>query len=158
MRGNVGTRLAKIEAGEADATLLAAAGLDRLGMADVGHAIPLDTMLPAPSQGAIGIEVRADDATTHAIIAAINHASTMRCVMAERAFLAALNADCRSPVAANACLGADGTMTLAAEIYDADGAHGVASRTTVADDDEPATLAAHMLASAPDSVRALFAG
>ena len=83
-RGNVDTRLAKLAAGEVDATLLAAAGLDRLGRSDVGTAVPIDEMLPAPAQGAVGIEVRADDAATAALIAAIDHAPTSRCVAAER--------------------------------------------------------------------------
>ena len=68
-RGNVATRLAKLGAGEADATLLAAAGLDRLGMNDTGTAVPVDLMLPAPSQGAIGIETMAGNVAVNALIA-----------------------------------------------------------------------------------------
>jgi hydroxymethylbilane synthase len=100
LRGNVGTRLGKIAAGEADATLLAAAGLDRLGMHDTGVSVPFDMMLPAPSQGAVGIEVLAENAHARALVSAINHEATCRCVEAERELLAELGADCRSPVAA----------------------------------------------------------
>ena len=85
-RGNVATRLAKLEAGEVDATLLAAAGLDRLGI-DVGHAVSLDQMLPAPSQGAVGITARADDHTTLALLGAVDDAATSACVRLERGFL-----------------------------------------------------------------------
>ncbi|NCA01763.1 MAG: hydroxymethylbilane synthase, partial [Sphingomonadaceae bacterium] len=75
-RGNVATRLAKLDAGEADATLLAAAGLDRLGLGDIGSAIDETEMLPAPAQGAIGIECLSDNAPVHALLAAVNHAET----------------------------------------------------------------------------------
>ncbi|MGQ7465163.1 hydroxymethylbilane synthase, partial [Streptococcus suis] len=77
-RGNVDTRLAKLAAGEADATLLAAAGLDRLGRDTIGHAIPTDVMLPAPAQGAVGIEVRSADAAAQAIVGAIDDDVTSR--------------------------------------------------------------------------------
>jgi hydroxymethylbilane synthase len=100
LRGNVATRLAKLAAGEADATLLAAAGLDRLGMHAVGTAQDAAVLLPAASQGAIGIECRADDGDTLTLLLAIDHAPTHRAVATERAFLAALGGDCRSPVAA----------------------------------------------------------
>ena len=99
-RGNVDTRLSKLAAGEADATLLAAAGLARLGRDDVGVPIAVDDMLPAPAQGAVGIECRADDVKTADLLAAIDHAGTSRAVRCERAFLAALDATCHSPVAA----------------------------------------------------------
>ncbi len=119
-RGNVQTRLAKLGAGEADATLLAAAGLDRLGMGQTGAPIPVEVMLPAPSQGAIGIETLADNAHVRDWLNAINHHATFRCVTAERALLAALSADCRSPVAALAVI-QDDALWLRAEIYSSDG-------------------------------------
>jgi hydroxymethylbilane synthase len=99
LRGNVATRMAKLAAGEADATLLAAAGLERLGLSD-GVAIPLATLLPAPAQGAIGLTARAEDSATLAQLAAIDHAPTSVAVGLERAFLSALVADCHSSVAA----------------------------------------------------------
>lgn len=159
LRGNVGTRLAKIAAGEADATLLAAAGLDRLGMADTGHAVAVETMLPAPSQGAIGIEVRADDVQMLTWVRAIRDDETMRCVNAERAFLAAIGGDCRSPVAALAQ--ADGgALHLRAQLYSADGAEMVAGEARIAADEDvtsaTAALAAKMLDGAPQSVARLF--
>ena len=99
LRGNVATRMAKLAAGEADATLLAAAGLERLGLSD-GVAIPLATLLPAPAQGAIGLTARAGDSATLALLAAIDHPPTSVAIGLERAFLAALAADCHSSVAA----------------------------------------------------------
>jgi len=152
-RGNVDTRLAKLAAGEVDATLLAAAGLDRLGRGDVGVAIPTDVMLPAPAQGAVCIEVRADDAAARALVAAIDHAATSACVGAERALLAALRADCHSPVAALATL--DGAMlTMRAELLSEDGADSVEGEDQ--GDDVGARLAADLLARAPLAVGRLF--
>src|SRR5690606_8196614 len=122
LRGNVATRLAKLAAGDADATLLAAAGLERLGMHDVGTVQEAGLLLPAASQGAIWIECRADDARAIALIAAVDHVPTHRAVAAERALLAALGGDCRSPVAAYAHWQADGGLRLDAEIFSEDGA------------------------------------
>ncbi|PKP67700.1 MAG: hydroxymethylbilane synthase, partial [Alphaproteobacteria bacterium HGW-Alphaproteobacteria-5] len=80
LRGNVATRLARVAAGDVDATLLAAAGLDRLGMHGVGAVQDAALLLPAASQGAIGVECRADDAAALALLAAIDHAPTHRAV------------------------------------------------------------------------------
>ncbi|MBB4086652.1 hydroxymethylbilane synthase [Sphingomonas carotinifaciens] len=155
-RGNVETRLAKLAAGEADATLLAAAGLDRLGRDDVGTAIPTDTMLPAPAQGAVGIETRADDHDARRIVAAIDHDDTSACVLAERALLAGLAADCHSPVGAMASLAGE-TLRLTAELLTEDGADSVVGTVEGAIDDAlGATLAADLLERAPPSVRRLF--
>ncbi|MDX1703195.1 MAG: hydroxymethylbilane synthase [Altererythrobacter ishigakiensis] len=98
-RGNVATRLSKLEKGEADCTLLASAGLDRLGEDAVGVRLDPESWLPAPAQGAIGIECRADDGQTHSLLAAINHAPSHHAVMAERALLKALGGNCHSPIA-----------------------------------------------------------
>jgi hydroxymethylbilane synthase len=151
-RGNVGTRLAKLEAGEAHATLLAAAGLDRLGMADIGSAIPIKTMLPAPAQGAIGIEVRSNDNDSAALVAAVNHAATLVCVMAERALLATLSADCQSPVAALARM-EHGIVMLQAEILLPDGSERV---TGSAKGHDASDLALRLLDQASPALRALF--
>jgi hydroxymethylbilane synthase len=157
-RGNVDTRLAKLAAGEVDATLLAAAGLDRLGRPGVGHAVPTDTMLPAPAQGAVGIEVRADDAAAAGLLAAIDDPATHLCVTAERALLAALRADCHSPVAALASLSGE-MLTLRGELLAEDGEAQVEGHVEgTATDDLGARLAADLLDSAPASVRRLFAG
>jgi len=157
-RGNVDTRLAKLAAGEVDATLLAAAGLDRLDRPGVGHAVPTDAMLPAPAQGAVGIEVRADDAAAGALLAAIDDPATHACVAAERALLAALRADCHSPVAALASLSGE-MLTLRGELLAEDGEAQVEGHVEgVAGDDLGVRLAADLLARAPASVRRLFAG
>jgi hydroxymethylbilane synthase len=101
MRGNVETRLRKLEAGAAQATLLAMAGLKRLGLADRATApISTDEMLPAVAQGAIGIETRADHLEMAHLLAPINHEPTALAVAAERAFLAKLEGSCRMPIAA----------------------------------------------------------
>ncbi len=158
-RGNVDTRLAKLAAGEADATLLAAAGLERLGRHDVGAAISVDTMLPAPAQGAVGIECRADDSHAQTLLAAIDDPITHRCVLAERGLLAALKADCHSPVAALAVI-EGAILTIRAELLSEDGSDHVAGQIEGAplDAGVPAALAADLLARAPESVRRLFDG
>jgi len=156
-RGNVDTRLAKLEAGEADATLLAAAGLDRLGRDGVGHAVPVETMLPAPSQGAVGIEARRDDERMRELLAAIDHADTHCCVRAERALLARLGADCRSPVAALATV-QNGDMRLRAQILSLDGAEAEEGEAVIGDPSEAADLAAVLLDRASPSLRAHFSG
>ncbi|WP_181814822.1 hydroxymethylbilane synthase [Sphingomonas aracearum] len=157
-RGNVDTRLAKLATGEVAATLLAAAGLERLGRHDTGVPIPPEVMLPAPAQGAVGIEARADDAETATLLAAIDHPPTHACVLAERALLAALKADCHSPVAALATL-ANGVMTLAAELLSEDGAAHVSGEAQGQPGDLSfaGDLAADLLRRAPDAVRKLFA-
>jgi hydroxymethylbilane synthase len=102
-RGNVDTRLRKLQAGEADATLLALAGLRRLGREDVASAIlSLDEFPPAVGQGAIALEARAADERIAALVAAITHAETATAVTAERAFLAVLDGSCRTPIAGHA--------------------------------------------------------
>lgn len=156
-RGNVDTRLRKVAQGEAQATLLAKAGLDRLGKIGIGAPIPVDIMLPAPSQGAVGVETRADDEATRALLSAINHQDTFKCVMAERYVLEALVAGCQSPVAAYASM-SGGLMTLHAEIYSMDGAlskrasdeNGAGTRAA------SKALAETLLKDAPLALRALF--
>ena len=156
-RGNVDTRLAKLAAGEADATLLAAAGLDRLGRDGVGRAIPTDEMLPAPAQGAVGIEVLASHDEAMIAVAAIDDPATSACVLTERALLAALGADCHSPVAALAALSGE-MLTLRAELIAEDGSLHVDGTGEGTDGALiAAELAADLLARAPSSVRSLFA-
>lgn len=156
LRGNVQTRLSKLAEGDVDATLLAAAGLDRLGMHDIGTVQERDLLLPAASQGAIGIECRSDDADTMALVRAINHAPTFEAVMAERAFLAGLGGDCRSPVAAYAHFNDQGALWLDAEIFSADGEDHVACSTIVHGPDSAIELAQQMLKEASPSIQALF--
>jgi hydroxymethylbilane synthase len=159
IRGNVDTRLAKLEAGLVDATLLAAAGLDRLGRSEIGAAIPLGEMLPAPAQGAIGIECRADDGPTAALLQAINHIETHQAVLAERAFTRALGGTCHSPVAAHARIDGD-DIAFACQLLSEDGVDQLyeEARFRVGDDDAPVALAREMLAAAPATIRRLFEG
>ena len=129
LRGNVQTRLAKLEAGEVDATLLALAGLRRLGMAHVATAtLEPDEMLPAACQGAIGIETRADDAGIRAWIDPLNHPGTADEVAAERALLATLDGSCRTPIAALARRGTGGRLVLDALLAMPDGSRVLRAR------------------------------
>ncbi len=103
LRGNVETRLRKLETGEFDATVLAVAGLKRLGLLAAATAVlELDEFLPAVGQGAIGIETRADDSKTRALVDAVDDPDTAIAVTAERAFLAVLDGSCRTPIAGHA--------------------------------------------------------
>jgi hydroxymethylbilane synthase len=105
-RGNVETRLRKLEEDAVDATLLALAGLNRLGRADAATAIlPLDEFLPAVGQGIVALETRDDDARTRALIEAVNAPEDATALAAERAFLAVLDGSCRTPIAGYATLG-----------------------------------------------------
>jgi hydroxymethylbilane synthase len=112
LRGNVQTRLRKLDEGECDATLLALAGLNRLGMAHVASEV-LDPklFLPACAQGAIAVEIRADDTAMVEALAAINCQDTAIAVTAERAFLEALDGSCRTPIAGHATV-AQGHVSL----------------------------------------------
>jgi hydroxymethylbilane synthase len=106
-RGNVETRLRKLGEGEADATLLAYAGLKRLEREDVITGVfDTDVMLPAAAQGAIGVEARADDTAVLDLLAALDDSTTSLCIAAERAVLAALDGSCRTPIGAYATLDA----------------------------------------------------
>jgi hydroxymethylbilane synthase len=113
LRGNVETRLRKLADGEADATILALAGLKRLGFERLGldrHATRImsaDEFLPAAGQGAIAIETRAGDARVNALVAAIDDADTTVALTAERAFLDVLDGTCRSPIAAHTAVAGD---------------------------------------------------
>jgi len=108
LRGNVETRLRKLDAGEVDATLLAVAGMKRLGLLSAATAIlDADEFLPAVGQGAIAIETRADDGAKRGLVAAINDADTATAIAAERAFLAVLDGSCRTPIGGHARLSGD---------------------------------------------------
>ncbi|WP_371037198.1 hydroxymethylbilane synthase [Rhodosalinus sp. FB01] len=120
-RGNVQTRLKKLEAGVAAATFLAMAGLNRLGMAHVSRGpIAPEDMLPAVAQGALGIERRADDGRAAAMLEAIHDVETAKRLAAERAFLARLDGSCETPIAGLAELDG-GTLRLRGEILRPDG-------------------------------------
>jgi hydroxymethylbilane synthase len=108
LRGNVNTRLAKLDAGDYDAIVLASAGLKRLGMAErITRALEPEDMLPAIAQGVIGIECRSDDATVRALIEPLNHAETGLRTRAERAMNARLAGGCQAPVAGFSVINGD---------------------------------------------------
>ncbi|MBK6708434.1 MAG: hydroxymethylbilane synthase [Sphingomonadales bacterium] len=159
IRGNVATRLSKVANGEFDATLLAAAGLDRLGQSGIGAAIDTGEMLPAASQGAIGIDCLADRSEIAALLAPVNHQSTFDCVVAERAFLEALGGTCHSPVAAQAVWEKD-ALSLKGEILREDGSERQAGAIACQPGDgaAPARLARQLLDAASPELRALFEG
>jgi hydroxymethylbilane synthase len=156
-RGNVATRLRKLDMGEADATLLAAAGLDRLGHSEIG--VALDDMLPAPSQGAVGIEVLADNQRLAGLAEAIGDRATQMCVTAERRLLEGLGGDCHTPVAALALCEGE-TIRLQAEILTNDGAEVSRgdARFAAGDSETPLGLARRLLDQASPALRGLFPG
>ncbi|HUD24845.1 MAG TPA: hydroxymethylbilane synthase [Burkholderiaceae bacterium] len=103
IRGNVGTRLAKLDRGEFDALIMAAAGLKRLGLAQrIGRVLPTAQFLPAPAQGALAIEIRAGDTRTRELIAHLEHPATRAATLAERMVSRALGGSCQVPLAAYA--------------------------------------------------------
>lgn len=159
LRGNVETRLKKVEAGEVDATILSAAGLHRLGLDKVGTPLSFDIMLPAPGQGALGIECRDEDTDCIQSLKLIDDAASRCAVLAERAFARALGGSCHSPVAAVATVERM-QVHLRAEILSADGSARIREEITFAAGHEnaPAKLARDMLAKAPESIRSLFSG
>jgi hydroxymethylbilane synthase len=121
LRGNVETRLAKVERGEIDATLLAYAGLKRLGLAHRATAVlDIEDFLPAVGQGAIGLTARGDDTRTRAALAPILDAVTGHAVDAERAFLGVLDGSCRTPIAGHARI-VDGVVAFRGMVLRADG-------------------------------------
>ena len=108
LRGNVETRLKRIDEGQADATLLALAGLKRLGLTEHAAAVlDIDEFLPAVGQGAVGIETRENDENTRTMLAPINHPATAVALAAERAFLAVLDGSCRTPIGGYATVSGD---------------------------------------------------
>jgi hydroxymethylbilane synthase len=126
IRGNVETRIRKMDSGEFDAICLAGAGLIRLGLQSrISEWLPVDIMLPAPGQGALGLQVRTDHALAWRVAADAEHLPTRQAVTAERAVLARLAAGCRLPVAAFATVAGD-RLTLRASVASADGTRVVA--------------------------------
>ena len=157
IRGNVETRLKKVEAGEVDATLLSAAGLHRLRMDHIGVLLPIEVMLPAPGQGALGIETLADNHECGMLLKLLDDIETRCAVEAERAFARALGGSCHSPVAALATV-EHMEIHLRGEILSPDGKDRVRdqARFALRDCDQGAQLARDMLARAPESIRQLF--
>ncbi len=121
MRGNVETRIKKLDAGEVDAAVLALAGLKRLRLEGRATAIvPVEEMLPAPAQGAIALEIRVEDERAARYVAAINHEPSSLCIATERAFVAELGGDCHTPIAALAQI-EGGMLRFRAAIFKPDG-------------------------------------
>ncbi|MDE0522578.1 MAG: hydroxymethylbilane synthase [Boseongicola sp.] len=138
-RGNVQTRLRKLESGVAKGTLLAMAGLRRLGLAGSARVVPLDVndMLPAVGQGIIGLERREDDRDVAQLIDAVRHAETEARMQAERAFLARLDGSCRTPIAGYGEV-RDGRLRLTGEILRIDGSEAHAGTREGPVEDGPA--------------------
>ena len=158
-RGNVATRLGKLEAGEADVTFLAAAGLERLDQSAVGSPLETDEWIPAAAQGAIALECRVDDEATLAALAALDHAETRAELEAERALLAALGGTCHSPVAVLCTHEARG-LAMHAAIFSPDGAERVEGEALCAPGDyQPISdLASDLLSRASEAVTQHFQG
>ncbi|MEX1223630.1 MAG: hydroxymethylbilane synthase [Pirellulales bacterium] len=122
IRGNVETRIAKLEAGDYDAIVLAEAGLRRLGLEEkISQVLPKSIMLPAVGQGALGLETRADDSVTQGVLAPLDHAATHCSVLAERSLLYALRGGCMAPVAAWGRVDAGGELQFDAVVLGVDG-------------------------------------
>ncbi|MBL8790257.1 MAG: hydroxymethylbilane synthase [Rhizobiales bacterium] len=148
-RGNVETRLRKLADGVADASFLAVAGLRRLGLTQhIAAVIPMEEMLPAIAQGAIGIEIRDGDEKIARLLAPINHAESATAMACERAFLAALDGSCRTPIAGHARL-VDGRLHFRGETLTLDGKKVFAAERSGAPSD-----AARMGADAAAEVKA----
>ncbi len=157
IRGNVATRMAKLAAGEAAATFLAAAGLDRLGEDAAGVRLDPEEWLPAPAQAAIGIECRSGDARVRDLLIAIDHAASHAEIAAERRLLEGLGGSCHSPIAALSRSTGD-NISLRAAIFSPDGKIRIAESADFAagDDGGPLDLARRLLDRAPPAVAAHF--
>lgn len=159
IRGNVATRMAKLEAGEADATFLASAGLDRLGEDGVGIRLDPEQWLPAPAQAAIGLECRSEDTRVRDLLAAVDHAGSHAEIRAERRLLEGLGGSCSSPIAALSRR--DGNrITLSAAIFSPDGKVRIADGASfeIEDRTAPLDLARSLLDTAPPAVAVHFGG
>ena len=122
LRGNVETRLKKLDEGMVDATILAVAGLQRLSLINKAAAVlDFETMLPAAAQGAIGIAIRRGDKLAESLVSPLNHTPTSLCVQAERAFLAMLDGSCQTPIGALARLASDQLLVLEGLVVRPDG-------------------------------------
>ncbi|MEE4287980.1 MAG: hydroxymethylbilane synthase [Erythrobacter sp.] len=156
-RGNVATRLGKLEAGEADVTFLAAAGLERLGQSEVGAPLETDEWIPAAAQGAIALECRRGDAATLDALRSLDHGETRAELEAERALLAALGGTCHSPVAVLCRHGARG-LDLHAAIFSPDGRERIEGEAVAVPGDHAGIvmLAEDLLSRASPAVTAHF--
>jgi hydroxymethylbilane synthase len=155
LRGNVDTRLRRLDAGELDAIILACAGLIRLGLESrITSRLDMNLSLPAVGQGVIGVECRTDDAQARARLQALEHAATRTALNAERAFSHRLGGSCSSPIAAHAAIGPGG-LTLEGMVAEPDGSRVLRDRITGALDDAEALgieLAERVLAAGADAL------
>ena len=141
LRGNVDTRLRKIDAGEMDAILLAYAGLKRLGLHDRASAVLAASLwLPSLGQGVIGVEIRRSDSDAREKLAFLNHEPSEIAVLCERAFQAALDGSCRTPIAGLATV-TDGTLSFRGEVLAPDGSDFVETGFSIALGDDPRATA-----------------
>lgn len=156
-RGNVATRLGKLEAGEADVTFLAAAGLERLGQAEYGTPLPPDEWIPAAAQGVIAIECLAENTAVTEALAAISHAPTRAEIEAERALLGELGGTCHSPVAV-LCQADGNQLAMRAVLFSPDGAERIEGSANFTLDDSVTVraLAADLLARATPGIAPHF--
>ncbi|PIU56105.1 MAG: hydroxymethylbilane synthase [Chloroflexi bacterium CG07_land_8_20_14_0_80_51_10] len=121
LRGNIETRIKRVSPEGLDGIIMAAAALIRLGMEDrITEYLPPETFVPAVGQGALGVEIRADDTHTAEIVAPLNHEPTRQAVTAERQFLKAMGGGCRAPIAASGTI-ADGSLSLSGMVASPDG-------------------------------------
>jgi hydroxymethylbilane synthase len=138
LRGNVGTRLRKLDEGQYDAVLLAAAGLKRLGLGErIRSLLSLEDSIPAAGQGALGIEIRSGNERVAALLAPLNHAETAACVRAERQVSRVLGGSCQVPLGAHAVL-EGGTLTLSGFVAHPDGSRFLHAMTSGGADDPEA--------------------
>ena len=156
-RGNVATRLRKLEEGEADVTFLAAAGLERLDQARVGAPLDFQDWIPAAGQGVIVLECRSSDTETRGLLAAIDHVPTRAELEAERALLARLGGTCHSPVAV-LCTHTDGALSMHAVLFSPDGSERIEDGATFAPGNHAPVeaLAARLLANATPGIAPHF--
>jgi hydroxymethylbilane synthase len=157
LRGNVNTRLGKLDNGEYDAIMLAASGLKRLGLDErIRFALPPEESLPAIGQGALGIEARLDDARVQQLIAPLDHAETRLCLSAERALNARLNGGCQVPIAGYAQL-REGEVYLRALVGMPDGSEVYRAEASAPPESAEAlgtAIAEHLLAQGAEQVLA----
>lgn len=155
LRGNVDTRLGRLESGDLQGIILAAAGLRRLGLSDkISRILPEDEFLPAIGQGALGLELRQDDDLVHDVLRFLNHEPTEWTVRAERAFLKKLEGGCQVPIAAHARLDGDG-LVLQGMVAELDGSRVIRDELTGKKEDPEeigVTLANRLLASGAEEI------
>jgi hydroxymethylbilane synthase len=158
LRGNLDTRLRKLEAGECDALVLAAAGLRRLGFESrISVALPVAACVPAPGQGIVAIETRANDAEVRRQVQALSDPTAEIAMVVERAFVEALGGGCQTPVGALASMVEDRQMELAAVVVAVDGSRAVRASARAASEEAVelgASLARRLLAEGGDAILA----